>query len=280
MSSGLSYDSIANRTQPHPTVQEVEVDFNMADSLFKDYTEEFSNALLSKASLLVDDVKVKGLKALIQIYLTILLMFRIDYVNNKRIPIRPKDNDLAIPKFFSNILEQVGKVDASKYGIVLIPRFLGSPKLIWERAFKILNVEEESFDLQFTTEDVEDEETQAKVSNQFDKNGIPSLELQARWINKATLQLKRVFTQTNVKPGVCLPVSSTGTLDFMVLQCTDKVVYANRDDIHPLFALYAAVVGMHQKAGVFFPGINYGTFAQLRQGVNLAAQLDVDGKEK
>lgn len=274
MSSALSYESIAQRNQPYPVLEEVEVEFDLDDSLTKEYVGDFIDALVMRLTLLIDEAKVKGISDLLFAYLAVILMMRIDYVNSRRIAKRPKDNDLCLPRFFSNILEQIGKVDAVKFGITLKPVLKTDRSEIWTKASQALPIE----GLFAKTQNESGEEGEAPQAEP--EAQIPSLDQQARWINEATTRLKRVFAQANVKPAICLPVSSQGTLDFMVLQCRKQVVYGNRDDIPPLFALFAAVVGVHQKAGIFFPGVNYGTFAQMRESVRLVAQLDTDNREQ
>lgn len=260
------FQKAADSVKPFSMDTTVYVDFDLSDSLFEDAVEEevmvISASANPAAKLDLDDMK-----KFMAIYLAILLGLRIDWVLGNRVPIKPDEPQFTVPVFFTVILCQIGRVLANAdRGYTLLPS--NKEADYWTRVTK-----EYALGCDVTTEDG-----------------------RRQWLRAASMKMRQWYNVSHIEYADAMIKSKDGSLDLMMMHVVENEMVArapqdatheelralraqnevrsDRGDRHPIFALAAAVVGVHQRFVCALQASNYGTFSMLRGSLSKVADLE------
>lgn len=250
-----------------PTTNDVEqkVEFNVKDSVFQYYVDDVVNNFEMRIDPTEPFDRTEVRKHL-EAYLIVLLGMRIDYVNRLQVAIKPAEPIFAIPGTFSLALEQVGRVDVSnRLGFILMPEL--TVRDYWKDAFKLCPPASLS---------IPKEQERMNDKGELEKFKLTEVETRQRWLECMARKMRRLFSKAHITDfSDCMPVSKCGTLDFMCMHIVNSEILGPSAEIHPVYALCAAILGVHQVGGVYERNVMpYMTFAQCRTCVVEAANLE------
>jgi len=169
-------------------------------------------------------------------YSWILIHQRVCHVVGQRVAIKAVDR-FNVPAFLHLILAQLGKAEYVSRGITLIPAL---PTFVDYERFAY-----------------------GDTSWKFQRPGQEGVVRDVKWMSTMSKYLQ-FYSKFGFEYGVGYDRDKAGSFEFMSMCVIDDHVMGHDEDVHPVYALLAAVLSLRGAESVLSPRVDYGDMDEVR----------------
>lgn len=237
----LQFSEVAKMIQPFTEdLKPCEVVIDPDSSVLEAYAKALSEVFDSEAP----SVYTQGGTVFADVleYLRLLIEVRVVQARKHTIKgVRPTDYQIIVPAFMNALLEQLGEVYSTEFGLHLLPTL---------PCFTIVGGVVGEY-----CQEVEDRNEATKgYTPQFDKF---CMNFNVEKFFALARKIRTLCEQTRIVYAKGLPRSTEGNIEMMALQVVEEVVYSESNHAHPLFGIMAAVLSLTQMRQVTIPRVKY-----------------------